>query len=181
MSDLIRIRDLKPTYRWLWSGCSFSWVLEDEEYFSFEEYRERDYVEYIVPDWQRGHVWTEEQQIAYIEFCFTNPLEGGNSTTIILAEMKTGTGDDFHVKKFLVDGLQRTTAVRRFMKGEIPAFGKFRDAYYIKRSTIDFRVHMLDIKKESEALELYLRLNGTGTPHTKEELKRAEKMLKEMK
>ena len=175
----ISVRDMQPNHNWTWTGCSFRWKLEeDSDSFAFEK-EEKSYVEYVVPDWQRGHIWTEEQQIAYIEYCFTAPLQGGSATEVIIAEqyfIGDGSNEDFHVKIFLVDGLQRTTAVRRFLKGEINAFGKSHDKYEM-RGCVDFRVHMLKINSEKEAIELYLSLNGTGTPHTQEELDKARALL----
>ncbi|MCP4354797.1 MAG: DUF262 domain-containing protein [Proteobacteria bacterium] len=176
--DKIFVRDLQPSYNWTWSGCSFRWKFEGgSEDFGFEK-TEKDFVEYIIPEWQRGHVWTEQQQIEYIEYCFTNPLQGGSATEIIIAEQyyNSDTPEDFHVKIYLVDGLQRTTAVRRFLKGEIKAFGRFHHEYEM-RGCVDFRVHMLKVNSEEEAMKLYLSLNGTGTPHTKDELDNVRDML----
>jgi hypothetical protein len=177
----INVRDLQPNLNWTWNGCSFRWKFEDDSTsFAFEK-EDKSYVEYIVPEWQRGHVWTEEQQIAYIEYCFTAPLQGGSATEVIIAEQyfnEFGSNKDFHVKLYLIDGLQRTTAVRRFLKHEIKVFGRFADEYEI-RGCVDFRVHMLKVKSEKEAIELYLSLNGTGTPHTAEELNNARNMLED--
>jgi hypothetical protein len=172
----INVRDLRPQYNWIWTGTSFRWKFEENsDSFAFEK-EGKSYVEYVIPEWQRGHVWTEEQQIAYIEYCFTNPVEGSSAANIVLAEMQTGESDiDFHVKIFLVDGLQRTTAVRRFLKGEFKVFGRTAEEYNM--AFLDFRVHMLKVKSEKEAMELYLALNGTGTPHTMEELNRVRTML----
>lgn len=174
--EKININSLKPNYNWSWTGCSFGWELRDGEHFSFEN-EDESYVEYIIPEWQRGHVWTEEQQIAYIEYCLTAPLQGGSATELILAEIQSGHGENYSVKVFLVDGLQRTTAVKRFLKGEITAFGRKVDDYLYVGRFMDFRVHKLQVKSEQEAMKLYLALNGTGTPHTKEELNRVKSML----
>lgn len=180
MSKKISVRGLQPKYNWTWTGCSFRWAFEDDsESFAFEK-EDKSYIEYIVPDWQRGHIWTEKQQIAYIEYCFTAPLQGGSATNIIIAEqhfIEDGSNEAFHVKIYLVDGLQRTTAVRRFLKGEILAFGRHADEYEF-RGSVDFRVHMLKVKSEKEAMQLYLSLNGTGTPHTQDELDKVRELLK---
>lgn len=67
----------------------------------------------LCPDFQRGHVWTEEQQSKYIEFI----LRGGK------------TGRDFYFnwnrktdELVCVDGLQRTTALLHFITGDIKVF-----------------------------------------------------------
>lgn len=59
----------------------------------------------LNPTFQRGHVWTEEQQIAWLEFF----LKGGKSGNIVYFncpswhhEVKSGEYDDY----VCVDGLQ---------------------------------------------------------------------------
>ena len=51
--------------------------------FSYIEKALEDYVENykldLNPDFQRGHVWTEEQQTAYMEFL----LKGGKTSRVI--------------------------------------------------------------------------------------------------
>lgn len=39
----------------------------------------------LLPDFQRGHVWTRKQQIAYIEFLLKGGRSGGMSFSTILA------------------------------------------------------------------------------------------------
>ena len=74
----------------------------------------------LNPEFQRGHVWTEEQQIAWLEY----HLKGGKSGNTIYLN------DPFwHSVRFpkeneysdyvCVDGLQRLTAAKRFMNNEI--------------------------------------------------------------
>lgn len=178
MNKKISVRNLQPNHNWIWNGVCYDWEFEDgTELFPFEESQYRDYSEYIIPEWQRGHVWSEKQQIAYIEYCFTAPLQGGHAVAIILAEMHLGNGKTFHIKVFLIDGLQRTTAVRRFLKGEIKIFGRTANEYEF-RGSVDFRIHKLRVKSERQAIELYLSINGTGTPHTQDELDRVRELLK---
>ena len=76
----------------------------------------------LNPDFQRGHVWTEEQQIKFLEFV----LHGGKTGRILyfnnpywhICRPKTGYTDFV-----CVDGLQRITAIQRFMRDEIRVFG----------------------------------------------------------
>ena len=81
---------------------------EQDEYYQLQ----------LNPNFQRGHVWTESQQIAFVEFL----LRGGKSARVIYFNKpswqmtKTINGyDDF----VCVDGLQRITAVTKFLKNEI--------------------------------------------------------------
>ena len=75
---------------------------------------ERDMGLILESEFQRGHVWTKEQQIAYIEYF----LKGGMSGR----DLYFNHPDWYHKSEgnyhdyVCVDGLQRITAVRRFMK-----------------------------------------------------------------
>lgn len=73
-------------------------------------------------DYQRGHVWTEQQQIAFVEYFFkggkVNPIYL-NAANWMSAKFKTGPLE-------LVDGKQRITALLKFLRNEIPVFGCYR-------------------------------------------------------
>lgn len=123
------------------------------------------------PDFQRGHVWTEAQQIAFVEFI----LCGGNTTPIYLNHpnwMNSMSKGDFVV----VDGLQRLTALLRFLKNEIQVFGKyfFSDFDFIDG---DLKININNLKTRKEVLKWYLEINSGGTPHTKEEIERIKSLL----
>lgn len=79
-----------------------------------------------------------------------------------------------------VDGLQRITALLRFLHQEIPAFGHklkdYEDQHFLRRITISIKIN--DLSNKKEVISWYLDLNSGGTPHTKEELDRA-KLLRE--
>lgn len=85
----------------------------------------------LNPDFQRGHIWKEQQQIAYIEFL----LRGGKSGRIIYFNCPYWSSGIRHFKNSFVcvDGLQRTIAIMKFINNEIPVF----DTYY-KDFEIDF-------------------------------------------
>lgn len=131
------------------------------------------------PEFQRGHVWTEKQQIAYMEFL----LRGGRSGRDIYFNnpswhhsVKPGAYNDY----VCVDGLQRVTAIRRFVQSEIPVFGsyyhEFEDSPRIIQDTI--RVHINDLQSYKEVLTWYLEMNEGGTPHTKAEIDKVKNLLK---
>ena len=82
----------------------------------------------LCPDFQRGHVWTEEQQIAWLEFF----LRGGNSGNVMYFNcpswhypVKDGAYNDY----VCVDGLQRLTAICKFINNEIKVFGSYFKEY----------------------------------------------------
>ena len=127
------------------------------------------------PDFQRGHVWTEEQQIAYVEFL----LRGGQSGRTIYFNHPGWMGN-FQGDFVCVDGLQRCTAICRFINNEIPVFGTlYKDFEDKLHSDPDVLVNINDLKTREEVLQWYLEMNTMGTPHTKEELERVAKLLVE--
>ena len=81
-----------------------TWVTEHEQNFNLQ----------LNPDFQRGHVWTEEQQIAYIEYL----LRGGRSGRDVYFNMP-GWMVEFNGKFVCVDGLQRITACLKFMNDKL--------------------------------------------------------------
>ena len=135
----------------------------------------------LNPDFQRGHVWTKEQQIAFVEYF----LRGGKSgTTIYLNNPDWGGNHKGDYHDFVcVDGLQRITAVRRFLNNEIPVFGgnyykDFEDDYIFKYDVFHmFTINVNNLKSKEEVLSWYIEMNAGGTPHTKKEIEKVRKLL----
>lgn len=134
----------------------------------------------LNPNFQRGHVWTEEQQIAWLEFF----LKGGKTSRVIYfnkpswhRNVPEGAYDDY----VCVDGLQRLTAIQRFINNEIKVFGsyynEFTDSLSV-RSTIKLNVN--DLKTEKEVLQWYVDMNTGGTIHTDDEIDRVKQMIAEL-
>jgi uncharacterized protein with ParB-like and HNH nuclease domain len=130
----------------------------------------------LNPEWQRGHVWTEDQQIAWIEYI----LKGGTTGRDIYFNCSTWMGN-YNTPVYCVDGLQRLTAVMAFMNNKIPAFGYLLTQYEDSIRLADARLtfNMLKISNKKELLTIYHNFNAGGTPHSKEEMKRIEKMIEE--
>lgn len=136
----------------------------------------------ICPDFQRGHVWTEDQQIAYVEYILKNPSSGRTLYLNHPGWMKNWKGEFV-----LVDGLQRFTASRRFMNNEIPAYGFFcRDFRWYEGdetgerlpSELSFNVCIATLKSRADVLQWYLDFNSAGTQHSAEELARVRGLLR---
>jgi uncharacterized protein with ParB-like and HNH nuclease domain len=126
----------------------------------------------LNPDFQRGHVWTRDQQIAYVEFVISG---GGSGRELFFNH--PGWGRDFKGDFVLVDGLQRITTVLAFMNNEIPAFGILCSDFDGKvPHEFSFTVHVASLKTKNEVLDWYLLMNAGGTPHSKEEIERVRKM-----
>ena len=130
----------------------------------------------LNPDFQRGHVWTKEQQTAYMEYL----LQGGQS------------GRDFYFNKIggmlhftdlksefvCVDGLQRITAIFAFIHNEIPVFGHYCNQFDgLRMAGVMFSMYVNDLKSKKDVLKWYIEMNSGGTPHTKEEIERVRKMM----
>jgi hypothetical protein len=129
----------------------------------------------LDPDFQRGHVWTEEKQIAYIEFV----LKGGKSSRELQFNCP-GWMNSFKGPMQLVDGKQRLQAVQRFMNNEIPAFGFLLNQFEGNISwRCDFVFCINDLKTRKEVLNWYLELNSGGVVHTQEELDRVRQLLED--
>lgn len=136
----------------------------------------KDYGLELIPDFQRGHVWTLEQQERFIE----SVIRGAVTSAGLLIQFncpafaQRATGD-LPEQMQCVDGLQRLTAIRRFVAGEIKAFG--RTSAELKGTPFDprrytFRIAVHDFQTRAELLQYYLDLNAGGTPHSATEIER---------
>ena len=150
-----------------------SWDYIEKNLQNYAEYCEVQ----LEPEFQRAHVWTEKQQIAYVEYIMRGGQSGRDIYFNCRGWLSHGTEDDPIV---LVDGLQRLTAVRKFMRNELKVFGK----YYAKdfeRISHDwrFKFHINNLETYKEVLKWYLDFNSGGTVHTEEELEKVKKLLEE--
>ena len=141
---------------------------------NIKSYKE-EYNLQLNPDFQRGHVWTESQQIAYMEYLIREPMSGKE-----IYFNHPGWMSNFKGEFVLVDGLQRITAIRRFLNNEIPIFGFKRNDWsgYLS-NTITIRFNIAKLQTRKEVLQWYLDFNSAGTIHSPEELKCIRKMIQE--
>ena len=131
----------------------------------------------LNPDFQRGHVWTEEQQERYIEYI----LKGGTSGKEIFFNnpswyCKAQTDyDDF----VCVDGLQRITAIMKFQSNHLRAFGFLYDEFDGEPREITTRlsIRINDLQYKKDVLQWYVEMNEGGTPHSKEEIQKVKEMI----
>lgn len=132
----------------------------------------------LDPDFQRGHVWTEDKQIAYVEFC----LKGGQSSRTLLFNHPNWM-NSFKGEMTLVDGKQRLEAVRKFLRNELPIFGgnrlnDFDDPRLLLRTNEAYFIFSINnLKTRKELLQWYLQLNTGGVVHTEEEIEKVKKLL----
>lgn len=133
----------------------------------------------LNPDFQRHHVWTELQQIRFIEFF----LRGGKTGRVIYLNHPSWQGcsrtNSTYNEFVIVDGKQRLRAVERFVNNEIKAFGslisEFTDNPRFVNNT--FRLNVNTLKTRAEVLQWYLDMNSGGTPHTNDEIEHVKSLL----
>lgn len=146
---------------------------------------QQDYGLDLAPDFQRGHVWTPEQQARYIE----NVYRGVVPPETMVIQFNAPHWDDFDYEGELpreiqiIDGLQRLTAVRQYLAGEVRPFGKHVSdfdgtKYSMKRWNVyRFKFSMHQFKTRANLLQHYLDLNAGGTPHAPDEIARVRSLL----
>jgi hypothetical protein len=148
-----------------------------------------DYNLEINPDFQRAHVWTEKQQITFVEYALKIPQSGLH--LYFNHPNWSGKGkSSLKDQMVLLDGKQRLNAALCFIRNEIPAYGKYLKDYTHYNPTCKIRPHvpmLLDVNfifnimcipTRKEILEWYLAFNSGGTPHSNEELDRVKEILK---
>lgn len=132
------------------------------------------------PDFQRGSVWSKEQQIKYLEFFF----QGGKTARIIYFNCPSFGRETERCNipnMVLVDGLQRLTSFIGFLNNEIPIF----ETYYkdfednLRDSSTFIKFNINDLQTKAEVLQWYIEMNTGGTIHSNEEINRVKKLLAE--
>ena len=131
----------------------------------------------IDPDFQRGHVWTPQQQSRYVEYV----LRGGKSSRELHWNHPNWT-TSFKGTMTLVDGKQRLEAVLKFLRDELVVFGGFSLSNFEDRRVpfeCAFKFNVNDLKTRTELLQWYIDLNAGGVAHTTEEIEKVRAMLAE--
>lgn len=164
-----------PHFPKIYYSINLSWnYLEDYLKRQMDEEDARDGLSKLNlnPDFQRGHVWTKDQQISYVEFI----LAGGSSGRNIYFNHPGWMGS-FKGDYVLVDGLQRITAALAFLRNEIKAYGSYYKDYQDRlHDEVDFIVNVAKLKTKAEVLDWYILMNTGGTPHSKEEIEKVKKI-----
>ena len=137
----------------------------------------------LTPDYQRGRAWTDDQCARFLGFL----AEGGQAPTVFVQRWPAHTTQPDEV----VDGLQRLTAILRFLRGEVPLETTEGAQVFLRefaegdqRRLIGFSgptivVQYVLCPTRADVLRLYLRLNRGGTPHTDAEIERVRALLAE--
>lgn len=135
----------------------------------------------LNPDFQRGHVWTQPQRVAFVEAV----IRQAAPTRILFNcpgwfNTKGAKGDIPEYTFQCVDGLQRLTAVRKFLAGEFTVFDGL-SATNLKGSPFDpghysFQFCVYEFANRADLLQFYLDLNEGGTVHSHSELERVRQL-----
>lgn len=128
----------------------------------------------LDPDYQRAHVWTEAQQVAYVEYM----LRGGEVSRTLIVNAPEWSKNGYKGAT-LVDGKQRLEAVRRFMRNDLALFGGHKLSNFTGHMRlINARFHwaLVSLSTRAELLDVYLSINTGGTPHSAKEIARVRAM-----
>lgn len=128
----------------------------------------------LNPDFQRGHVWTQKQQTAFVEY----GLRGGQSAMTLLFNCP-GWQHDYRGPHVIVDGLQRLTAVTKFLNNDLRVFGSYHKEFEdsLSFSGPRFEWYVNELKTREEVLAWYIQLNSGGVAHTRKEISRVTALL----
>lgn len=142
----------------------------------------------LDPDFQRGHVWTELQQQRWIESVLRGAVSGAGLTIQFNApqwnSLRKEQCSDMSPEVVIVDGLQRLTALRRYVANEIQAFGRFSNDFAMTPyDTRRYRLKMavFEFQSRADLLQYYLDINSGGTPHAQSEIDRVTALLQAAK
>ena len=130
-------------------------------------------------DFQRAHIWTTDQQTAFVEHL----LRGGQGSNLIRFNRPGWPRQQERqaAPMLLVDGKQRLTAVLRFLRDQLPVFGhtrrQYEDPLPLTKGALRFMVNNLPTR--ASVLQWYLEINEGGTPHTAAELQKVRRLLQE--
>ncbi|WOE32138.1 MULTISPECIES: DUF262 domain-containing protein [unclassified Acinetobacter] len=161
--------------------CGFSYL----ETWIKNENKDTKYGIDLNPDFQRGHVWTQDQQVHYIENVLRRIVDESGLTIRFNNPTwrETKITGDLIEQVVCIDGLQRLTAIRKFIAGELNIFGI---SYSLLPARIILRdltvvIKMYDFANKADLLSFYLDINAGGTYHTESEINRVRELLKEVK
>lgn len=132
-----------------------------------------------VPAFQRDNdKWSESMQVKFVE-----NLLMGCKTTLMMYEIADKGDHGRLCDCYILDGLQRITAIDRFVKGEITAFGesysKLRTERVINNLRCRLKINVYTFGSEKEAIEFYISMNENIT-HSSSDIDKAKRILSEV-
>lgn len=137
----------------------------------------------LEPDFQRGHVWTKEQQTRFIEGVFRGTVPSSLlCITFNSAYWESQEPCELPREIQILDGLQRLTAVRAYVRGEIQPFEVTKEdmdanGFHANRVAYRLRFQVLTFRARKELLQYYLDMNAGGVVHSDSEIERVRGLL----
>ena len=177
--DSLLVGLIRPLATAKWA-CDYGWDYLEQALAGFEQ----DYGLNLEPDFQRGHVWTPEQQAHYIENVYRRVIP--HEAMLIQFSCPHFENWDYEGdlprEMQIVDGLQRLTAVRKFLAGEVRPFGLSvadlaGSSYDARRQLYRLRIAVHTFQTRQDLLQHYLDVNVGGTPHAVSEIDRVRGLL----
>lgn len=127
---------------------------------------------FVLPEWQRGAVWTRAQQVAFVENAWRGVPLGNYSYN------QAGFGSPHD--RLLIDGQQRMLAIQAYIEDEFPVFGchwsevPARDERRWSMTT-SFACYVTTSEDEAFLRVYYDVMNFGGTSHQESERATAPK------
>lgn len=143
----------------------------------------------LNPIFQRGRVWSLEQQIAFVERFVRYPqsVERNiyfNDSRLFKKATPSKQNDMIVDKIVCLDGLQRLTSLLDFLDGKFAIFGDVKwsdiessEDYNKIVDSLDLDFHFYSFETNKEVIDFYVDFNSKGTPHTAEEIERVKQLL----
>lgn len=134
---------------------------------------------FAIPPFQRDHVWTDEQAVAFVNSARRGLNLGTYTFNTTLGIREARRVDElgreyFFADLWLLDGMQRLTALQRFFDNEFPVAGSFwndvsQDNKRFFLSNVHFPAYETNLVDEAVMREMYDAMNFGGTAHREEE------------
>lgn len=144
----------------------------------------KDNWEYLVldPPFQRGAIWSTEQQQHWIESC----LDSYPLPAIFLNTFPSDSKSVYRNQEVVIDGQQRIRATQCFLEGKLRVRGELftdQDIGFQRsfRFGVTCPVVYTGYDTDVECAELYLKLLTAGTAHTREDLDKAKDFIRASK
>lgn len=142
----------------------------------------------MIPDFQRGLVWSQENQIYFIECMLKNllPKSAYNLTFNMPYFFNTPTHKSENPTKYknlvCIDGLQRFTTIENFVLGKFKVFNDQIAIDDLRFTPFDlkgktFTINVFEYDNTQDILNLYLNMNTGGIAHADSEIKRVKALL----
>lgn len=129
-----------------------------------ERGHDRTVMGFALPSWQRGSVWSREQQIRFVESAWKGLPLG----TYTVNRQKSVTTDPA-LCGILIDGQQRITAIEAYLRGDFPVFGaRWSEVHPDDRRAFKmtkFASYEKDFGSDAEMRAYYDLMNFGGVSH----------------